>query len=31
VAGELEILDYFHGRIDGAKPAMRQSICARRS
>ena len=31
VAGELEVLDYFHGRIDGAKPAMRQSICARRS
>ncbi|MDP6874206.1 MAG: class I SAM-dependent methyltransferase [Alphaproteobacteria bacterium] len=31
VSGELEVLDYFNGRTDGAKPAMRQSICARRN
>mgnify|MGYP001994932385 CR=1 FL=1 len=31
VEGELEVLDYFHGRIEQPKPAMRQQICARRA
>jgi SAM-dependent methyltransferase len=31
VEGELEVLDYFHGRIDAPVPACRQQICARRS
>jgi len=30
VAGELTVLDYFHGRTEHPKPAMRQQICARR-
>ncbi|MDA1099503.1 MAG: class I SAM-dependent methyltransferase [Proteobacteria bacterium] len=30
VAGELAVLDYFHGRVDVPKTAMRQQICARR-
>ncbi|NQV58289.1 MAG: class I SAM-dependent methyltransferase [Alphaproteobacteria bacterium] len=30
VEGELAVLDYFHGRIETPKPAMRQQICARR-
>lgn len=30
VAGELEVVEYFHGRLDEPKPAIRQQICARR-
>ena len=31
VEGELTVLDYFHGRIETPKPAMRQQLCARRN
>ncbi len=30
VENELKVLDYFHGRIDTPKTAIRQQICARR-
>jgi len=31
VAGELEVVEYFHGRLDEPSPAVRQRICARRN
>jgi hypothetical protein len=31
VAGELEVVDFFQGRIEVPKPAIKQQICARRS
>ena len=30
VEGELEVVAYFHGRVDEPNPALRQRICARR-
>jgi SAM-dependent methyltransferase len=30
VAGELEVVDFFQGRIERPRPAMKQQICARR-
>ena len=30
VAGALEVVDYFHGRVETPKPAIKQQICARR-
>jgi SAM-dependent methyltransferase len=30
VAGALEVVDYYHGRVETPKPAIKQQICARR-
>ena len=30
VAGELSVLDYFHGRVERPNPAIRQKVCGRR-